>query len=117
VATSVSAALTGCAAAAAAAVASSLSRRASVSCDSSSSTAGGAGGELHAEAVIVNAARAAPPASTRRLLQTGSTGPSAGSLRGTATSCHCCADALDGPAMTLAELAAIPADAGFLAYR
>jgi hypothetical protein len=95
-------------------VASSLSWRASFNCDSSSSIAGGSGGELHADTVNASAARAAPPASTCRLLKSGRT---AGSVRGTATSCHCCAGALDAPAVTVADLAAITADSGFLAYR
>jgi hypothetical protein len=98
-------------------VASSLSCRANFNCDSSSSTAGGAGGELQAEPVIPNAARAAPPASTCRLLKTDLTGLTVGSVRGTATSCHRRAGALDGPAMTLVDLAAITADTSFLAYR
>ena len=66
-------------------------------CASSSSTAGGAGGELQAGAVIPSTARAAPPASTRRLLKTGLT---PGSVRGTATSCHCWAGASDARGVT-----------------
>ena len=84
VATTVSAAAT-CGArptAVAAAEASALSRRAWSNGPSSSSTGGGLGGDwLQADTPTPSTARAAPPASTPRLLMTGT-------ALGTATSCH-----------------------------